>query len=117
MTASNQSITGVSESMRSTEEWEMELGRAVKKLRIQRRLTQEEFAKSANLSLSALRNLESGRGSTLRSLILATRSLGRTDWLGSLTPSEPKVSPMELLRQRERAQKPKRRYRRKETSS
>ena len=104
-------------STRSTEEWEMELGKAVKNLRIQRQLTQEEFAKSANLSISAVRNLESGRGSSLRSLILAVRTLGRTDWLDSLAPSEPKVSPMELLRQRENAQKPKRRYRRKESSA
>ena len=91
---------------RTTDEWASELGRAVRLLRVNQRMTQEDLAKSANIALTALRNLEAGRGTTLRSFILVLRVLGRTDWLSALTPEEPSVSPMELLRQREHAKTP-----------
>jgi len=96
----------VSTPTRTTEEWARELGSAVRRLRVSQRLTQEYLAKSANIALTALRNLEAGRGSSLRSFILVLRVLGRTDWLSALTPEEPSVSPMELLRQRENAKTP-----------
>ena len=91
---------------RTTDEWASELGRAVRLLRVNQRMTQEDLAKSANIALTALRNLEAGRGSSLRSFILVLRVLGQTDWLSALTPKEPSVSPMELLRQRENAKTP-----------
>jgi len=96
----------VSTPTRTTEEWASELGRAVRLLRVNQRMTQEDLAKSANIALTALRNLEAGRGSSLRSFILVLRVLGQTDWLSALTPEEPSVSPMELLRQRENAKTP-----------
>ena len=90
----------------TTDDWASELGRAVRLLRVNQRMTQEDLAKSANIALTALRNLEAGRGSSLRSFILVLRVLGQTDWLSALTPEEPSVSPMELLRQREHAKTP-----------
>jgi transcriptional regulator with XRE-family HTH domain len=86
----------------TTEEWERQLGADVRRLRIQHRLTQAELASHANISLSSVQSLERGGGSSLSTLIRVVRALGRNDWLRSLTPEEPKVSPIKLLRERER---------------
>ena len=101
--------------VRTTEEWEHELGVAIQKLRLIRKLTQVELAGAANISLSAVQNLESGKGSTVKSLIAVARALGRSDWLNAITPPSPKISPMEMLRQKEAAPPPKRRYKKKTT--
>jgi transcriptional regulator with XRE-family HTH domain len=92
--ASNQAIT--------TEEWEQRLGGDVRRLRTRRRWTQVELARHANISLSSVQSLERGGGSTLSTLIRVARALGRTDWLVSFAPEEPKVSPLQLLREREK---------------
>ena len=85
----------------TTVEWEKELGKTIRALRIQSHARQQDLAKSANISLTGLRNLEAGRGSTLHSFILVLRALGETEWLQSLAPREQSASPMELLRERE----------------
>ena len=87
-------------SLRSTEEWEVELGRSVRRLRIRQNRTQRDLADAANISLSALKNLEVGGGSSTRTLILVVRALERSEWLTALVPPEPSVSPMKLLRER-----------------
>lgn len=89
-------------SLRSTEEWEVELGSAVRSLRLHQNRTQQDLAIAANISLSALKNLEMGRGSSVRTLILVARALDRSDWLASLALPEAKVSPMALLRERKK---------------
>lgn len=86
----------------STKEMEAELGHEVRRLRLRQNLTQRQLADDANVSLSALKNLELGRGSGVRTLILVARALGRTDWLGSFAPQESSVSPMQMLRQRQK---------------
>jgi len=55
-----------------------------------------------------LRNLESGNGSSLRTLILVLRILGREQWLETITPV-PTINPLMVTRQakpRQRASKP-----------
>jgi len=86
----------------STKDLETDLGHEVRRLRLRQNLTQRQLADDANVSLSALKNLEAGRGSGVRTLILVARALGRTDWLESFAPREPSISPMEMLRQRQR---------------
>ena len=86
----------------TTEEWEKRLGTDARRLRIQLRLTQAELANNANISLSSVQNLERGGGSSLSTLIRVVRALGRTDWLELLAPDEPKISPVKLLREREK---------------
>ena len=88
----------------TTAEWERRLGEDMRRLRLRNRLTQTELADRANVSVSAIKNLEGGKGSSLTTLIRVVRALGRTDWLESLLPPEPGVSPMEILRQRRRAE-------------
>lgn len=97
--------------LRTTEQWEGELGLSFKRLRLMRNMTQRELALAASISVGAVQNLETGSGSTLRTLIALTRVLGRTEWLNALLPPLPKVSPMELLRKAEKSAAPKSRSR------
>ena len=84
-------------SLRSSSEWESELGSQVRRLRLRQNRTQSELAIAANISLSALKTLELGRGSSLRTLIQVARALDRSEWLSTFTPPEPSVSPMQML--------------------
>jgi len=98
---------------RTTEEWLEELGAGLRDRRIRAELTQEELARQADLGLSAVKNLESGEGANLTSLVKVVRALGAEDWLAALAPpAEPAVSPMQLLRQQRRAAPVRQRVRR-----
>jgi transcriptional regulator with XRE-family HTH domain len=75
-----------------------ELGTGLRLARIRAGLTQQDLARRADISWSAVKNLESGRGANLSSLVKAIRALGREDWLAAIAaPVEP--SPMQLLRE------------------
>ena len=75
---------------------------------------QESLALCANISVGALKNLESGKGSTVMSLIKVVRALHREDWLEALAPKI-SVSPMLMLKSlrlkkpRQRVYKPRKR--------
>lgn len=93
---------------RTTEEWEQELGYQVRNYRLRLNLNQIDLAEKANVGLSALKNLESGKGATVKTLIKVIRSLGRADWLEALEP-EVTISPLQLAkfkRARKRASSP-----------
>lgn len=94
-----------------TEEWESRFGLEVRRLRQNQRLTQSELAERANISLSAVKNLERGRGSSLSSVVRVARALGRAEWLVAFAPPVPSFSPLDLLRERERASSGARRVR------
>lgn len=85
------------ETASSTKEWEQQLGAQLRQLRIHASLDQKTLADRAGVSVGAVKNLESGKGSTLSSLIKVLRALGRTDWLAALEPL-PSISPMQMLR-------------------
>jgi transcriptional regulator with XRE-family HTH domain len=78
-------------------EWEARLGQQVRSLRVAARLEQRELAERAGVSLGAVRGLETGTGSTTKTIIRVTRALDRTDWLTALAPPI-SVSPVALLR-------------------
>jgi len=59
------------------QEIETELGERLKYLRVHRNLDQVTLAARAGISVRTLRNLESGSGSSLRTLIQVLRTLGR----------------------------------------
>ncbi len=97
----------------TTREWIEELGLALRDRRIRAGLTQEELARQASLGLSAVKNIESGGGANLTSLVKVVRALGAEDWLAALAPpADPEVSPMQMLRDQRRAAPPRRRVRR-----
>jgi transcriptional regulator with XRE-family HTH domain len=83
--------------------WEVELGRRLRGLRIDERLTQQELADRANVSLGAVKHLEQGSGATTGTLAKVLRALGRDGWIDALTPPTPAFSPLELLERRRRA--------------
>jgi len=86
----------------TTSEWEKRLGVEVRRLRVARGLTQVELAQRANVSISTIRYMEAGRGSSLATLIRVAKVLDRTKWLASFAPIESSVSPIALLREQNR---------------
>ena len=92
------------------EELEADLGERLRTLRIHRNMEQTTVAGRAGISVRTLRNLETGNGSSLRTLIEVLRALGREQWLETIAPV-PTISPLMLTREakaRQRASKPRR---------
>ena len=83
--------------MQTSDEWQAELGKQIRALRIRQNLDQRQLAQRAGIALNAVKNLESGKGATLHSLIEALRVLKRTDWLGALAPAV-SISPVQMLK-------------------
>jgi transcriptional regulator with XRE-family HTH domain len=75
------------------------LGRQVRQARIHEQLTQAEVATRANISLGALRHLESGSGATVSTLVKVLRALGHEEWLTTLAsePDATEFNPLHLL--------------------
>jgi transcriptional regulator with XRE-family HTH domain len=82
---------------RTTKEWEQVLGYQIHVLRVRKRIEQKELATLANVSVSAIKNLEGGKGSTLRTFIRVIRALERTDFLEALQP-QITISPLDVIR-------------------
>lgn len=92
----------------TVEEWESQLGEQMRAMRLRANLDQITLAERAGIGLTALKNLESGKGATVKTLIKALRALDRTDWLSSLAPTV-SISPMQMLKAkpaRQRASRP-----------
>ncbi len=81
----------------TTKEWEVELGQQVRALRLRQNHDQRALAERAGVALTALKNLESGKGATLKTLIKVLRALDRVDWLESLAPPVT-ISPLQMLK-------------------
>jgi len=80
------------------EEMEVELGVKLKALRLSRNLDQKTLAGRAGVSVRALRSLESGQGSTLKTLVSVLRALGRQEWLNTIAPVAT-INPLALTRE------------------
>ena len=83
--------------MRSSKKIEAELGRQVRALRLRQNLDQRELAERAGIALNAVKNLEAGKGATLRSLVQALQILNRSEWLQTLAPPV-SISPLQMLK-------------------
>lgn len=79
----------------TVEELEAEVGLQIKSLRLKMNIDQATLSARAGCSVSALKNLESGNGSTLRTLIPVVRALGREDWLRNVAPMAT-ISPLNM---------------------
>lgn len=96
------------DTSKTTEDWETELGEQVRQLRLRANLDQQSLARRAGIGLSALKNLESGKGATLKTLIKTLRALDRAAWLETLAPNV-SISPLQMLKTqpvRQRASRP-----------
>jgi transcriptional regulator with XRE-family HTH domain len=93
---------------RSTEEWERFVGSEIRATRIAANLDQAALSELAGVSLGALKNLETGKGSSLKTLIRVVRALDRPEWLESLAPPIT-VSPIDMLSRRRSREHPRQR--------
>lgn len=89
-------VRSIQPDSNSTTEWERYLGDQFRAMRIRASVEQAVLAERADVSTGAIKNLESGKGSSLKTMIKIVRCLGRTDWLESLAP-QVSVSPMQML--------------------
>lgn len=94
---------------------EKSFGEQVRGLRLEQDIDQATLAERAAVSLSALKALESGRGSSLRTVVRVARALDRLDWLDTFY-ERPAISPLALAREREGLRKPQRASSRKRPS-
>jgi len=81
----------------STDEWEIRVGEQFRAARLAADHDQESLAEIAGVSVGAVKNLENGRGSTLKTIVRLARALELTDWLSSIAPPVT-VSPIAMLR-------------------
>lgn len=86
----------MTESMTS-EEWETTLGRQLRDLRLRQNVDQRQLAEQAGVALNVVKNLEAGKGATVKSLVKVLRILGRVEWLDSLAPAV-SISPLQMLK-------------------
>jgi transcriptional regulator with XRE-family HTH domain len=77
---------------------EAALGEQLKRLRLAKGLDQRTVAARAGIGERALRNLEGGHGSTLRTLLSVLRALGREQWLQTIAPVAT-INPLQLTQQ------------------
>jgi transcriptional regulator with XRE-family HTH domain len=81
----------------NTEEWEATLGRQLRDLRLRQNVDQRQLAEQAGVALNVVKNLEAGKGATVKSLVKILRALGRAAWLDSLAPVV-SISPLQMLK-------------------
>jgi transcriptional regulator with XRE-family HTH domain len=78
------------------EEWELKLGEQVREIRLRLNRQQSVVASQAGISVTALKNLESGKGANLKTLIKVLRTYHREEWLRTLAPPVT-ISPLQML--------------------
>lgn len=82
-------------SANTIEEFEAAMGAQIRSLRLRQNIDRANLALRAGCSVSALKNLEYGTGTTLRTLIAVVRALGREDWLRHVAPMAT-ISPLSM---------------------
>jgi transcriptional regulator with XRE-family HTH domain len=85
-------------------EWEVELGQQIRAIRLRMNYDQQTLADSAGVSLTALKNLETGKGAAVKTLIRVLRALGRVEWLDTLAPPV-SISPLQMLKSKKAKQR------------
>jgi len=85
------------DTVKTSQELENELGNQFRELRLRKNIDQRTLADQAGVALNAVKNLEAGKGATIKSAIRVLRVLGRADWLSTLAPAV-SVSPLQLLK-------------------
>lgn len=90
----------MSQVVRSTDAWESELGQRMRAARKRARLSQAALAERANVSLSAVKSLEAGRGSSLKTFVSVVRALELDAGLDRVFAVTSTVSPVAMLQAR-----------------
>ncbi len=89
------------------EELEALLGENIKALRLQKNIDRRALCLQAGVSENALRNLENGDGTTLKTLIRILKALGRESWLNTIAPKT-SINPLHLVNEKEKRQRARR---------
>src|SRR5713101_339308 len=82
---------------KSPAELQVELGRRLRQLRLNRNIDQRTLAEKAGIALTALQNLEAGHGSSVQTLLRTLKALNYLEGIEMLAP-EPTVNPLALLK-------------------
>lgn len=92
------------------------LGKELRRMRLERNLSQAEVAKRAGLDRTTIVKLEAGRAATLLTVVQVLRAIGKLEVLDGFH-EEPKPTPYQLVEQQEKylAKKRKRASRNKAT--
>ncbi|MCL2528844.1 MAG: helix-turn-helix domain-containing protein [Coriobacteriia bacterium] len=85
--------------MDSIADTELEIGKAIRQARIRKGLTLDDTAARANLSPTAVRSLELGRGSTLSTMLKVLSVIGETRLFTEWIESSRKFSPVAQFRE------------------
>lgn len=80
----------------TTKEWELKIGDQIRSLRLRMNIEQSVVAEQGGISTTALKNLESGKGASIKTLIKVLRVLNRVEWLLTLAPPIT-ISPLQML--------------------
>lgn len=96
------------EQILTPQELEEQLGESLKALRLQRNFDRQTLCEKAGVSENALRNLEGGKGATLKTLVKVLRALDRQDWLMSIAP-QVSINPLHMLKDQRPRQRARRR--------
>lgn len=75
-----------------------EIGSLIKRIRLQKNITQQKLADKAGLYRSTISEMENGRAASLLSFIQVLRGLDKLETLASLS-DVPAVSPLKLAKQ------------------
>lgn len=89
------------------EELEESLGENIKALRLQKNIDRKTLCARAGISEHALRNLEDGKGTTLKTLIRTLKALERESWLETIAPKT-SINPLHLVREKQQRQRARR---------
>lgn len=65
----------------------MDVASMLRRERLQCNLSQQTVAERSGISISAVKNLESGKDASLSTFIQVCRTLGKDDWIMSLGPA------------------------------
>lgn len=90
------------------QELEATLGENIKAVRLQKNFDRKTLCNQAGISENALRNLEGGRGSTLKTLIRVIKALDRESWLTGIAP-QISINPLHMIREKHPRQRASRR--------
>ncbi len=88
----------------SPQQLEEQLGANIRALRLERNIDQATIASRAGVSLNALKHLESGQGSTVKTLVRVLRALGREEWIKTIAPVAT-INPLTMPRSAKRRQR------------
>ena len=66
----------------------VDIGSMLKRERLYRNLSQKTVSERSGISESALKNLECGRGASLKTFVQVCRTLGKDEWIMRLGPAD-----------------------------